>query len=170
MVTKATAEERALHGSRLCTSDGRSSYYRGMVAAVSGACIGRNPSRPLWVSRLVPFRRGEAQPDWCLEVGRHLDWKTMASSFQRVRRGDVEALEQCAHILSRLRVPLLRSRVRELATAMGSALRGAALADIRFEPVLGSQEAQEAPGMRYEVVHLCRSRRSVDWLLARSGV
>jgi energy-coupling factor transporter ATP-binding protein EcfA2 len=75
--------------------------------------------------------------DWCIEVGRHLDWNTMASSIQRVRRGDVEALEECAHILSRLGVPLLRSRVRELATAMGGALRGAALADIRFEPVPG---------------------------------
>jgi len=56
----------------------------------------------------------------------------MLSSLGQVRRGDAMTIETCAQILQILGIPLMRPRVRELASAMGDALRGATLAEIRF--------------------------------------
>ncbi|MFO0840909.1 MAG: hypothetical protein U0797_00735 [Gemmataceae bacterium] len=73
---------------------------------------------------------------WCLEVGRLLSWDRISESLNRLRPGDLDSVEQCHRILSRIGVPLLRSRLRRYVDCLASSLSNCSLSNLH--PGIGS--------------------------------
>ena len=86
-------------------------------------------------SVLSDFRKHN--PAWCDDVGRAFDWNALAANFARVRTGDLMAFFEVDQMLQHLRVPLLRSRTRQLTRAMTATMTGASLTDIHYWVPLG---------------------------------
>ena len=70
--------------------------------------------------------------DWCQSVGRNIDWELMSQNLSKVRKGEVETIENCISILTRLKVPIMRSMVSQFADVIQTTLLNVAFSDIRF--------------------------------------
>lgn len=71
-------------------------------------------------------------PDWCDEVGRRVDWATMARSLSRPEIGDVQGVREAVNVLHRLSVPLTREKLRTLVDVMAQLLQTAPLSKLRY--------------------------------------
>ena len=74
--------------------------------------------------------------DWCLEVGKMIDWKRLSENLSRVTPGDLNAVGECQNILGRLGVPLMRSTLQRYIQVMRDCLSNATRANLT--PPFGS--------------------------------
>lgn len=73
----------------------------------------------------------EHSPEWVSQVGSFVQWPAIYSSLERVRPGNLNAIERCESILHRIGVPLTRSRLRQFVDVMCRCLSESSLTELR---------------------------------------
>jgi|SRR5215213_660283 len=122
--------------------------------------------------------------DWCLQVGKHIDWSKIKENLKQIRKGDVQTVGDLLSILHRLAVPIMRSMVRDIADVVHDTLAGASLSDIRMElmivelevfpdemtKVAGALNAQQlALELSNTPPHKWEEMMHLSWMAARAG-
>jgi hypothetical protein len=67
---------------------------------------------------------------WVEQVGKNTRWEVISDRLREIRTGDLDAVFQCERLLLQLSIPLRRSMVKRLTSAMAGLMRNARLPDL----------------------------------------